>query len=100
VHRRLGEQVSETLVFAILHWEKTNKIFEKHSSRDCSQILHDGSSSEGCIGTPSSSSPGSRDRQRERSTAAHRGHRLRSIVSTICISTTVNYIYSRQVLFS
>jgi hypothetical protein len=91
----LGEQVSGTLVFAILHWENVNKVFGKRSSRDCSQILHDGSSFEGCIDTPSSSSPGSRDRQWEHSTAAHRRPQLRSVVNVIYISTTVNYIYNR-----
>jgi hypothetical protein len=37
VHLSLGEQVSETVVFVILHWEKANKVFGKRSSRDCSQ---------------------------------------------------------------
>jgi hypothetical protein len=59
-----------------------------------------GSSSEGCIDTPSSSLPGSRDHQWERSTTAHQRPRLRSIINAICISTTVNYIYNRQVSFS
>jgi hypothetical protein len=34
----LGELVSETLVFAILHREKTNKVFGKCYPRDCSQL--------------------------------------------------------------
>jgi hypothetical protein len=38
MHRRLGEQVSKTLVFAILHREKTNKIFGKRYPHDCSQL--------------------------------------------------------------
>jgi hypothetical protein len=37
VHLRPGEQVSRTVVFVILHWEKVNKVFGKRFSRDCSQ---------------------------------------------------------------
>jgi hypothetical protein len=37
VHLRPGEQVSETIVFVILHREKANKVFGKFSLRDCSQ---------------------------------------------------------------
>jgi hypothetical protein len=37
VHLRPGEQVSGTVVFAILHREKSNKVFGKRSSRDYSQ---------------------------------------------------------------
>jgi hypothetical protein len=37
VHQRPGEQVFGTLVFAILHREKTNKVFGKRFSRDCSK---------------------------------------------------------------
>jgi hypothetical protein len=36
VYLRPGEQVSGTVVFAMLHWEKANKVFGKRSSRDCS----------------------------------------------------------------
>jgi hypothetical protein len=39
VHQRPGEQVSGTLVFAILHREKANKFFGKRYPRDCSQLL-------------------------------------------------------------
>jgi hypothetical protein len=38
VHQRPDEQVSGTLVFAILHREKANKVFGKRYLRDCSQI--------------------------------------------------------------
>jgi hypothetical protein len=34
----LGEQVSGTLVFAILHREKADKVFGKRYPRDCSQL--------------------------------------------------------------
>jgi hypothetical protein len=37
VHLRPSEQVSGTVVFAILHREKVNKVFGKRSSRNCSQ---------------------------------------------------------------
>jgi hypothetical protein len=37
VHQRPDEQVSGTLVFAILHQEKANKVFGKHYPRNCSQ---------------------------------------------------------------
>lgn len=37
MHQRPVEQVFGTLVFAILQREKANKVFRKHSSRDCSQ---------------------------------------------------------------
>jgi hypothetical protein len=33
VHRRSGEQVSETSSSAILHWERANKVFGKRSAR-------------------------------------------------------------------
>jgi hypothetical protein len=46
VHLRPGEQVSRTVVFVILNWEKVNKVFGKRFSRDCSQKLRHGSSSE------------------------------------------------------
>jgi hypothetical protein len=59
-----GTLKSGTAVFVILHRKKANKVFGKRSSRDCSQILHDGSSTEGCIGSFTSSSPGSQDRLR------------------------------------
>jgi hypothetical protein len=32
VHRRSGEQISGTLSSAILHWERANKVFGKHSA--------------------------------------------------------------------
>jgi hypothetical protein len=38
VHQRPGEQVSGTVVFAILHREKANKVFGKRSPRNCSQM--------------------------------------------------------------
>jgi hypothetical protein len=38
VHLRHGEQVSGTIIFAILHWEKANKVFGMCSLRDCSQM--------------------------------------------------------------
>jgi hypothetical protein len=38
VHQRPDEQVSGTLVFAILHREKANKVFGKRYPRDCSQL--------------------------------------------------------------
>jgi hypothetical protein len=37
VHLRPGEQVSGTVVFVILHQEKTNKVFWKRFSCDCFQ---------------------------------------------------------------
>jgi hypothetical protein len=37
VHQRPDEQISGTLVFVILHWEKANKVFEKRYPHDCSQ---------------------------------------------------------------
>jgi hypothetical protein len=37
VHLRPGEQVPGTVVFAILHREKVNKVSGKRSSRDCFQ---------------------------------------------------------------
>jgi hypothetical protein len=37
VHLRPGEQVSETVIFVILHQEKANKVFGKRFSRDRSQ---------------------------------------------------------------
>jgi hypothetical protein len=37
VHLRPGEQVSEIIVFVILHRDKANKVFGKRFSRDCSQ---------------------------------------------------------------
>jgi hypothetical protein len=37
VHQQPGEQDSGTFVFAILHREKTNKVFRKRSSRDYSE---------------------------------------------------------------
>jgi hypothetical protein len=55
MHQQPGEQVSGTLVFAILYREKANKVFEKRSLRDCSQSFHNGSSSKGCIGASASS---------------------------------------------
>jgi hypothetical protein len=54
VHQRLGEQVSGTLVFAILHREKANKVFGKRSSCDYFQSFHNGSSSKECIGASAS----------------------------------------------
>jgi hypothetical protein len=38
VHWRLGEQVSGTLVFAILHLEKANKVFGKRYPRESFQL--------------------------------------------------------------
>jgi hypothetical protein len=38
VHQRPNEQVSGTLVFAILHREKANKVFGKHYLFDYSQL--------------------------------------------------------------
>jgi hypothetical protein len=38
VHQRPDEQVSTTLVFAILHQEKVNKVFGKRYPCDCSQL--------------------------------------------------------------
>jgi hypothetical protein len=34
----IGRAVSETLVFAIMHREKANKVFGKHYPYDCSQL--------------------------------------------------------------
>ena len=46
VHRRSGEQVFGTLILAIMHRKRTNKVFGKHSDLHVTAPnLHDGSTS-------------------------------------------------------